>query len=79
MSVVESTNDITQSFTGRLVSPSDEDYDQLRQVHNGLIDKRPALIARCRGVADVVDLLREFGYQDGVPETASSTPGGVSA
>ena len=28
-----------------------------RKVHNGLVDKRPALIARCRGVADVVDAI----------------------
>ena len=33
--------------------PGDADYDDVRQVHNGLIDKRPALIARCRTSSDV--------------------------
>jgi FAD/FMN-containing dehydrogenase len=55
MSLLESTNDAAQSFTGRLLRPSDEDFDDLRRVHNGLIDKHPALIARCGGVADIVE------------------------
>jgi FAD/FMN-containing dehydrogenase len=42
-------------FTGELLRPGDPAYDEARRVHNGLIDKRPALIARCRGVADVKD------------------------
>ena len=54
----ESINRAVQSFTGRLLQPSDEDYDDLRRVHNGLIDKRPALIARCGGVADLVDAVK---------------------
>jgi FAD/FMN-containing dehydrogenase len=39
---------------GRLVQPSDDDYDAIRAVWNGMVDKRPALIARCAGAADVV-------------------------
>jgi len=58
MSVVESTNEIAPSFTGRLVRPADEGYDDFRRVHNGLIDKHPALIARCGGVADVIDAIK---------------------
>jgi FAD/FMN-containing dehydrogenase len=46
------------SFTGRLLSPGDHEYDAQRKVHNGLIDRRPAAIAVCRGVADVVDAVR---------------------
>lgn len=42
------------SFSGELVQPDDAGYDVWRRVHNGLIDKRPAAIARCQGVADVV-------------------------
>ena len=46
------------SFSGELVQPDDAGYDVWRRVHNGLIDKRPAAIARCQGVADVVDAVR---------------------
>ncbi|QLG27162.1 FAD-binding oxidoreductase [Halorarum halophilum] len=49
-------------FHGGLIRPDDADYDDARTVWNGMIDKRPALIARCRGVGDVisaVDFARE--------------------
>src|SRR5918995_1440835 len=42
------------SFRGELVLPSDETYERARRVWNGAIDRRPALIARCSGVVDVV-------------------------
>lgn len=48
-------SDIAQRFTGTILRPTDAEYEDARKVHNGLIDKRPALIARCRSVADVVD------------------------
>ena len=38
-----------------MLSPGDAGYEDARRVHNGLIDKRPALIARCHTTADVVD------------------------
>ena len=43
------------SFTGQLLRPDDPAYDNCRRVHNGLIDKRPAAIASCHGVADIAD------------------------
>jgi len=46
------------SFTGQLLVPADAAYDERRKVHNGLIDKHPALIASCQGVADVADAVR---------------------
>ena len=39
---------------GSLLTPQDPSYDQARKVWNGMINKSPALIARCTGVADVV-------------------------
>jgi FAD/FMN-containing dehydrogenase len=42
------------SFRGRLVRPGDATYDEQRRVWNGSIDRSPALIARCAGVADVI-------------------------
>src|SRR5437762_1911330 len=41
-------------FSGEILAPDDAGYDDARRIHNGLIDKRPALIARCRTTADVV-------------------------
>jgi FAD/FMN-containing dehydrogenase len=39
---------------GELLRPGDSGYDDARKIWNGMIDKRPALIARCAGVADVI-------------------------
>jgi FAD/FMN-containing dehydrogenase len=39
---------------GSLVRPGDPAYDQARKVYNGMIDRRPALIARCQDAADVI-------------------------
>ena len=54
----DSIIELRKTFTGQLLQPNDPGYDEARRVHNGLIDKRPALIARCRGVADVVDAVK---------------------
>jgi FAD/FMN-containing dehydrogenase len=51
---IEVADAVRDSFTGELIGPADPAYEQARRVHNGLIDKRPALIARCRTVGDVV-------------------------
>src|SRR5262245_28592997 len=53
--VSQGVADLAPSFGGQLLQPSDSDYEEARKVHNGLVDKRPALIARCSGAADVVD------------------------
>jgi FAD/FMN-containing dehydrogenase len=54
-SVSSAVLELGPKFTGELVQPKDAAYDAVRKVHNGLVDKRPALIARCRGDADIVD------------------------
>ncbi len=43
------------SLRGDLITPGDDGYDEARLIWNGMHDKRPALIARCTGVADVID------------------------
>jgi hypothetical protein len=46
--------DFKANLRGTLLQPADPDYDRARKVWNGMIDKRPALIARCAGAADVM-------------------------
>jgi FAD/FMN-containing dehydrogenase len=43
-----------QNLRGALIQPGDGDYDAARALYNGMIDKRPRLIARCVDVADVI-------------------------
>ncbi len=42
------------SLRGQLITPQDENYDSVRQVYNGMIDRRPALIVQCVDAADVI-------------------------
>src|SRR3954469_24362914 len=44
-------------FHGTLIGPDDDGYETARQVHNQMIDRRPALIARCESVQDVASAL----------------------
>lgn len=46
------------SVRGALLRPGDAGYDDARHIHNAMIDRRPALIARCAGVADVLTGIR---------------------
>jgi FAD/FMN-containing dehydrogenase len=55
VSITRTVSQVASRFSGQLLQPGDAGYDEARRVHNGSVDKRPALIARCRGVADVVD------------------------
>ncbi|MEP7317675.1 MAG: FAD-dependent oxidoreductase, partial [Panacibacter sp.] len=51
------TNELINSFKnslhGKLVLPNDTDYDTVRKVYNGMIDKHPAMIVECTDVTDV--------------------------
>lgn len=60
----ESIDQLKARLRGELIQPSDPAYEAARKVHNGMIDKRPALIAKCVDVADViacVNFARETG------------------
>jgi FAD/FMN-containing dehydrogenase len=57
-SLPDSVAELGKTFTGQILQPADPAYDDVRRVHNGLIDKRPAVIARCRGVADIADAVK---------------------
>jgi FAD binding domain/Berberine and berberine like len=62
LSVEEAQRDLGTVFRGELIAPSDPGYDNARALFNAMIDKRPALIARCttpEDVARVIALARE--------------------
>ncbi len=60
VSVVDeaAVSDLRARLGDHLIAPDDAPYEKARRVWNGMIDRRPALIARCHGVADVVDCVR---------------------
>ena len=58
MSLSNAVAELTKVFAGNLVEPHGVSYHDVRRVHNGYIDKRPALVAQCRGTADIADAVR---------------------
>src|SRR5436190_18163595 len=50
----DSIADFKRNLRGRLNQPGDKDYDEARKVYNGMIHKKPRLIAACADVADVI-------------------------
>jgi FAD/FMN-containing dehydrogenase len=67
MTTIDSSRvaDLAARVSGRVVQPGDDGYDDTRRVHNGLIDRRPALIVRCRSAADVAAAVR-FARAEGL-------------
>lgn len=57
---------LAQRLSGRIVRPTDEDYDTARQVWNALFDHRPTVIAYCRNDDDVAAAVR-FGRESDMP------------
>jgi FAD/FMN-containing dehydrogenase len=45
-------DDLAGRVSGRVLRPADDGYDAARRVHNGLVDRAPAVIVRCRSAAD---------------------------
>ena len=50
---VDEVDDLRDQLSGALLGPSDEGYDEARTIWNAMVDRRPALIARCTSTADV--------------------------
>ncbi len=52
--VTDGLPEALEGFRGDVLRADDDGYDEARRIHNGLIDRRPAAVARCCGTADVV-------------------------
>lgn len=47
-----------KQLSGRVLTPEHADFDRVRKVHNGMIDRKPALIVRCQTTGDVAAAVR---------------------
>ena len=59
---------LISSISGRVLRPGDPGYDDARRVHNGMIDRRPALIVRCQTADDAAAAVR-FARAEGLDIT----------
>jgi FAD/FMN-containing dehydrogenase len=55
---------LSERLTGEVITPEHPEYDTARRVWNGMIDKRPAAIARCAHADDVAETVRAAGESD---------------
>jgi len=78
MSLLLPSSPSIHRFTGTLIGPDDDGYDAARRVYNAMVDRRPALIARCESVSDVAAALahaRAHELEVSVRAVAHSSPG----
>ena len=54
---------LKSNLRGELIEPNDAHYDEARKVYNGMIDRRPRIIARCVDIADVIAAVN-FGREN---------------
>ncbi|WGR90928.1 FAD-binding oxidoreductase [Bradyrhizobium sp. ISRA443] len=59
----EAKTKLRESLRGTVIEPGEAEYDEARALYNGMIDKRPLLIARCADVADVIAAVK-FGHDN---------------
>ncbi len=72
------TETFVATMRGPVIGRTDSDYDDVRSLYNGMIDKHPQLIARCADVADVVtavNFARENGLRVAIRGGGHSGPG----
>jgi len=64
--VDEAIEQLRAGFRGELIDPGSPEYDDARKIYNGMIDRRPALIARCADAGDVIAAVN-YARDNGVP------------
>ncbi|WLR48114.1 FAD-binding oxidoreductase [Halobacillus litoralis] len=67
----------SEKMRGHLVMPDDSNYDEVRTIWNGIIDRKPALIAQCVGTADVVSAVN-FAREEGLEVSVKGGGHGVA-
>ncbi len=72
----EKVQTLQANLRGQLIRPQDDSFEEARQVYNGMIQRHPALIARCKDVGDVITCVN-FGRENQV--TVSVRGGGHNA
>ena len=71
-------DELRQRVRGEVIAEGDGGYDEARRVWNGVIDRRPALVVRCTGNADVIGSIafaREHGLPVSVRAAGTTWPG----
>jgi FAD/FMN-containing dehydrogenase len=58
-------DELRKEFKGKVITPGDREYEESRKIWNGMVDKRPAIIARCAGTQDAVKAVN-FARDNGV-------------
>lgn len=61
--VKDTLSGLKSAFRGKVITPDDKGYDGARTIYNAMIEKHPAVIAKCRNVADVIAAVNYGGAQ----------------
>src|SRR6476620_3349222 len=72
----EARSALAGSFNGTLTGPDDAGYDEARSVYNAMIDRRPAVVARCTSAADVAAVIGFARSQNALIADGGGGPNG---
>ena len=61
-----------KSLRGTSFYPGQQGYDEARKIHNAMIDRHPAIIVRCAGVADIIAAIK-FARSQGILTSVHGT------
>jgi FAD/FMN-containing dehydrogenase len=65
MKPTKSISSLKEKLKGEIILPTDDNYDEARSIYNGMIDKRPGLIVKCKNTDDVIAAV-QFAQNEGI-------------